>query len=138
LDFRSNPENKHDMFNIILDLFDLKNSEIAKFTRDCAGILIGTTLFAGILCIIMITLTPGTNPADHENILGIITKVFTWVGVFAILCYSIMMLFNYANIWKALIIGTFMASTIGAFVLAEKSVKEYYLNRHQSPAVAPR
>lgn len=126
------------MFNIILDLLDLKNSEFAKFTRDCAGILTGTTLFAGLICIIVIVLAPGTNPADQEHILGIITKVFTWVGLFAVLYYSIMMLFNYANIWKAIIIGTFMASTIGVFVLAEKSVKEYYLNRQKSTSDAPK
>jgi hypothetical protein len=126
------------MFNIILDLLDLQNSEIAKFIRDCAGILTGTTLFAGLICIIVIVLAPGTNPADQEHILGIITKVFTWVGLFAVLFYSIMMVFNYTNIWKAIIIGTFMASTIGVFVFAEKSMKAYYLNRAKSTPEVPR
>lgn len=121
--------NKHDMFKIIFDLLDLQNSEIAKFTRDCANILIGTTLFAGLVCIIIITLASGTSPADQDNILGIITQICTWVGLFAILFYSIMMILNYTNIWKAIIIGTFAASTVGAFVVVEKSLKDYYLNR---------
>lgn len=117
------------MFKIIFDLLDLQNSEIAKFTRDCANILVGTLLFTAIVCVFIIAFASGTSPADQENVLGLITRICTWVGLFAILFYSIMMFLNYTNIWKAIIIGAFAASTVGAFVVVEKSLKDYYLNR---------
>ena len=120
------------MFKIIFDLLDLQNSEIAKFTRDCANILIGTVLLATIACVFIITFASGTSPVNQDNVLGIITQICTWVGLFAILCYSIMMFLNYSNIWKAIIIGAFAASTVGAFVVIEKSLKDHYLNRHKA------